>query len=69
MLWLLAVLVSGEAVLSNAHASDIYLTGLGALLTGVYMAGLLFRPAKERARLSLDSIVCWSCTSSASSSW
>ncbi|MGB9376673.1 MAG: sodium:calcium antiporter [Mycobacteriales bacterium] len=56
VLFLLAVLVSGKSVLSNAHASDIYLTGLGALLTVVYMAGLLFRPAKEHARLGIDSI-------------
>ena len=56
VLFLLAVLVSGKAVLPNAHASDIYLTGLGALLTVVYMAGLLFRPAKQHARLGIDSI-------------
>jgi cation:H+ antiporter len=56
VLFLLAVLVSGKPVLPNAHASDIYLTGLGALLTIVYMAGLLFRPAKEHARLGIDSI-------------
>lgn len=57
VLFLLAVVVSGKSVLPNAHASDIYLTGLGALLTVVYMAGLLFRPAKEHARLGIDSIV------------
>ncbi|PZR91097.1 MAG: sodium:proton exchanger [Candidatus Nephthysia bennettiae] len=56
VLFLLAALVSGKAVLPNAHASDIYLTGLGALLTVIYMAGLLFRPAKEHARLGIDSI-------------
>jgi cation:H+ antiporter len=56
VLFLLAVLVSGKAVLPNAHASDIYLTGLGALLTTIYMAGLLFRPSKEHARLGVDSI-------------
>jgi cation:H+ antiporter len=56
VLFLLAVLVSGKPVLPNAHASDIYLTGLGALLTVVYMGGLLFRPAKEHARLGIDSI-------------
>ncbi len=39
-----------------AHASDIYLTGLGGLLTIVYMAGLIFRPAKQHARLGIDSI-------------
>jgi cation:H+ antiporter len=56
VLFLLAVLVSGRSVLPNAHASDIYLTGLGGLLTIIYMAGLLFRPAKEHARLGVDSI-------------
>ncbi|MDO5734853.1 MAG: hypothetical protein Q4P15_00095 [Propionibacteriaceae bacterium] len=56
VLFLLAVVVSGKPVLPNAHASDIYLTGLGALLTVVYMAGLIFRPAKEHARLGIDSI-------------
>jgi cation:H+ antiporter len=56
VLFLLAVLVSGKAVLPNAHAADIYLTGLGGLLTVVYMAGLLFRPPKQHARLGIDSI-------------
>ncbi len=56
VLFLLATVVSGKAVLPNAHPSDIYLTGLGGLLTVIYMGGLLFRPAKEHARLGLDSI-------------
>ncbi len=56
VLFLLAVVVSGKAVLPNAHAADIYLTGLAALLTVVYMAGLIFRPAKQHARLGIDSI-------------
>ena len=56
VLFLLATVISGRAILPNAHASDIYLTALGALLTVVYMAGLLFRPAKEHARLGADSI-------------
>lgn len=56
VLFLLAVLVSGKAVLPNAHASDIYLTALAGLLTLIYMAGLLFRPAREYARLGVDSI-------------
>lgn len=56
VLFLLAVLVSGKPVLPNAHASDIYLTGLGGLLTVIYMAGLLFRPAKNHARIGIDSI-------------
>lgn len=56
VLFLLATVVSGKAVLPNAHASDIYLTGLGALLTVIYMAGLLFRPRHQHARLGVDSI-------------
>jgi len=56
VLFLLAVLVSGNAVLPNAHAADIYLTGLGGLLTVIYIAGLLFRPAKQHAGLGIDSI-------------
>jgi len=56
VLFLLAVLVSGKAVLPNARAADIYLTGLGGLLTVIYIAGLLFRPAKQHARLGIDSI-------------
>jgi len=56
-------------LLSNAHASDIYLTGLGGLLTFVHLAGLLFRPAKERARLGIDSTGCWPCTSAEWSGW
>lgn len=56
VLFLLATVISGKAILPNAHNSDLYLTALAALLTIIYMAGLLFRPAKEHARLGLDSI-------------
>jgi cation:H+ antiporter len=56
VLFLVATVVSGRAVLPHAHPSDLYLTGLGAILTVVYLAGLLFRPAKEHARLGIDSI-------------
>ena len=56
VLFLLATVVSGKAILPNAHHSDLYLTALAALLTVVYMAGLLFRPAKQHARLGVDSI-------------
>ncbi|MEO8827179.1 sodium:calcium antiporter [Lapillicoccus sp.] len=57
VLFLLAVLVSGKAVLPNAHTSDIYLTGLGALLTLVYVVGLIFRPSRNHYRMGVDSIV------------
>ena len=34
----------GRCVLPQAHDTDIYLTGLGILLTAVYVNGLIFRP-------------------------
>jgi cation:H+ antiporter len=57
VLFLLAVLVSGQPVLPNAHKADIYLTGLGILLTVIYLAGLIFRPRRQWARLGPDSIL------------
>jgi len=44
-------------VLPHAHASDIYLTALGGLLTIVYLAGLVFRPQRQWLRMGADSIV------------
>lgn len=57
VLFLLATLVSGNAVLPHAARTDIYLTGLGILLTLVYATGLLFRPRRRTARMGVDSIV------------
>ncbi|SEL78279.1 cation:H+ antiporter [Sphingomonas palmae] len=56
VLFLLAVVVSGEAVLPSAQASDIYLAGLGVLLTCVYAAGLIFRPKRLFWRMGADSL-------------
>jgi cation:H+ antiporter len=56
VLFLLATLLSGQAVLPRAHHTDIYLTALGALLTIVYMIGLVFRPQRQYARMGADSI-------------
>jgi cation:H+ antiporter len=57
VLFLLAVLLSGKAVLPQAHATDIYLTALAILLTMVYAAGLVFRPERRLARMGVDSLV------------
>ena len=57
VLFLLAEVLSGSAVLPLAHHADIYLTALAALLTVVYMVGLLFRPQRQWLRMGLDSIV------------
>lgn len=56
VLFLLAVVISGRAVLPEAQASDIYLAGLGVLLTCVYAAGLIFRPKRQILRMGVDSL-------------
>lgn len=55
VLFLVVTLISGRAVLPHAQASDIYLTALGALLTTVYLVGLVFRPRRQILRMGIDS--------------
>jgi cation:H+ antiporter len=57
VLFLVASLMSGTAVLPQAHDTDIYLTALAILLTLTYMAGLVFRPGRRIARMGVDSLV------------
>jgi cation:H+ antiporter len=57
VLFLVATLCSGQAVLPQAKNSDIYLASLGALLTAVYLYGLIFRPKRQIGWLGIDSIV------------
>jgi cation:H+ antiporter len=55
VLFLLASLLSGQAVLPLAQKTDIYLSGLGILLTAVYMTGLIYQPSRKIARMGIDS--------------
>jgi cation:H+ antiporter len=55
VLFLVASLLSGSAVLPQAQNTDIYLTALGVLLTSVYIYGLIFRPRRMVLRMGLDS--------------
>jgi cation:H+ antiporter len=57
VLFVEASLLSGQAVLPRARKADIYLTGLGALVTLVYTAGLLMRPRRRVLRLGVDSLL------------
>jgi cation:H+ antiporter len=57
VLLLPATIIGNQAVLPAAGRSDVYLTALGAALTIVYMAGLVFRPSRNVARMGVDSIV------------
>jgi len=56
VLFLLATVISGSAVLPRANAADIYLTALAALLTLVYVVGLIFRPQRRIIGLGVDSL-------------
>jgi cation:H+ antiporter len=56
-LFLPATLLSGQSVLPQAKNTDIYLASLGALLTAVYIYGLIFRPKRQFFDLGIDSIV------------
>ena len=56
VLFVLASLLSGIAVLPQAHDTDIYLTGLGTLLTAIYIDGLIFRPKRRILRMGVDSV-------------
>ena len=60
VLFLLASLISGQAVLPQLQRSDLYLTALGVLLTAVYLYGLVFRSRRQWGLLGLDSwaVIC-----------
>jgi cation:H+ antiporter len=57
VLFPLASLMTGEAVLPDAQSTDIYLSSLAILLTTVYTAGMIVRPSRQIARMGIDSFV------------
>src|SRR5688572_16245681 len=57
VLFFLAGLLSGQAVFPELRNTDMYLIGLGVLLTCVYIYGLIFRPSRTVLRMGLDSLV------------
>jgi cation:H+ antiporter len=57
VLFLVATLLSGKAVLPQARDTDIYPTAVGMVLTAVYVTGLLFRPTRRVARMGIDSFI------------
>jgi len=57
VLFMVATVLSGKSVLPLAHKTDIYLTGLGILLTIIYICGLMFRPRKQLLWMGVDSFL------------
>ncbi|MGI8523501.1 MAG: sodium:calcium antiporter [Nocardioides sp.] len=56
VLFLVATVISGKAVLPTANNTDIYLTAVSVLLTLVYVVGLIFRPRRRVAGMGVDSV-------------
>jgi len=54
-LFLLADLLSGTPALVSAKPTDVWLAGLGALVTAVYLIGIVLRSRQTRLRMGLDS--------------
>ena len=57
VLFLMASLISGDAILPNLKPSDIYLTILGIILTGIYMIGMVIHSKKQILRMGIDSLI------------
>lgn len=57
VLFIVASMISGNAILPSLKPSDMYLTGIGILLTGIYMIGMIIRPRKQFLYMGIDSIV------------
>jgi cation:H+ antiporter len=55
VLFLVADLIAGAPALPTAQASDVWMAGLGVVLTAVYVAGLVLRPPRKVAGLGPDS--------------
>ncbi|HET7360265.1 MAG TPA: hypothetical protein VFJ04_08955 [Rhodanobacteraceae bacterium] len=57
VLFLMATLLSGKAVLPSAQPTDLYLTALAIVLTAIYLGGLVAPPRRQVMRMGLDSFV------------
>lgn len=57
VLFLMASLIGGDAILPNLKPSDIYLTILGIILTGIYMIGMVVHSKKQILRMGIDSFI------------
>ena len=57
VLFLVATLLSGSAVLPQAQPIDVYLTALAIVLTVVYAWGLITRPQRQVLRMGVASLL------------
>jgi cation:H+ antiporter len=57
VLFLMASFIGNDAILPNLKHSDIYLTMLGIILTGIYMIGMVLHSNKQILRMGVDSFI------------
>ena len=57
VLFLMASAIGGNAILPSLQPSDMYLTGLGIIITGIYLIGMVLHSKKQYFRLGIDSIL------------
>lgn len=55
VLFLMATMISGDAILPSLQASDLYLTIVGIVLTAIYMIGMVVHSKKQILRMGIDS--------------
>jgi cation:H+ antiporter len=55
-LFVVCDLITHNAVMRNASASDVWFAALGVLLTTIYLIGLIVRPRRTHFRLGIDSV-------------
>jgi cation:H+ antiporter len=56
VLFVMADLIAGHPALPSAERTDQWMAGLGIVVTGVYIAGLVLRPARKVAGMGPDSL-------------
>ncbi len=57
VLFLMASFIGNDPILPNLKPSDIYLTVLGIILTGIYMIGMVLHSKKQVLRMGVDSVI------------
>jgi cation:H+ antiporter len=57
VLFVVADLIAGSPALPTARATDLWIAGLGIVLTAVYIAGLIIRPQRKLGPMGPDSWV------------
>jgi cation:H+ antiporter len=54
--FIIADLIAGKPALPAAQRTDIWIAGLGVVLTGIYIVGVILRPQRTFWRFGPDSV-------------